>query len=227
MSKFSVAMKRFGGFLKRNAFYFLIVLCIASVATVIALAVTRNNAQQNADIGGNQTLQPENPGGEQTPGGEQEPGGEEQDPGTNTPDPPKQLTFNMPCNGTMSVKYAHDEIIQSSTLGHWATHLGVDFVSDDLNVYASADGEISELKSDKLKGNYIVITHENGYKTVYMSLADLGQFKVGDKITQGQLLGQMSASMGEELAEGAHLHFEVLKDGASINPLDVLVLEEK
>lgn len=43
MSKFSVAMKRFGGFMKRNAFYFLIVLCIASVATVIALAVTRNN----------------------------------------------------------------------------------------------------------------------------------------------------------------------------------------
>ena len=49
MSKFSVAMKRFGGFLKRNAVYFLIILCIASVATVIALAVTRNSALQNPD----------------------------------------------------------------------------------------------------------------------------------------------------------------------------------
>ena len=43
MSKFTVAAKRFGGFMKRNAFYFLIILCIASVATVIALAVTHNS----------------------------------------------------------------------------------------------------------------------------------------------------------------------------------------
>lgn len=42
-------MKRFGGFMKRNAFYFLIVLCIASVATVIALAVTRPDANVTPD----------------------------------------------------------------------------------------------------------------------------------------------------------------------------------
>lgn len=60
MSKFSVAMKRFGGFVKRNAVYFLIILCIASVATVIALAVTRNSALQNPDasIGDNTQDEP-------------------------------------------------------------------------------------------------------------------------------------------------------------------------
>ena len=50
MNKFTLAMKRFGGFLKRNAFYFLIILCLASVATVIALAVTRNNAQPAQEL---------------------------------------------------------------------------------------------------------------------------------------------------------------------------------
>ncbi|MEE0841664.1 MAG: hypothetical protein U0M04_02015, partial [Christensenellales bacterium] len=40
MSKISVAAKKIGEFMKRNAFYLLIVLCIASVATVIALAAS-------------------------------------------------------------------------------------------------------------------------------------------------------------------------------------------
>ena len=38
MSKMTAAAKKVGEFMKRNAFYLLIVLCIASVATVIALA---------------------------------------------------------------------------------------------------------------------------------------------------------------------------------------------
>lgn len=40
MSKISVAAKKVGEFIKRNAFYLLILLCIASVATVIALAAS-------------------------------------------------------------------------------------------------------------------------------------------------------------------------------------------
>ncbi len=223
MSKFSVAMKRFGGFLKRNAFYFLIVLCIASVATVIALAVTRNNVSKDANLsaGDNQTIQPEPDLG----GGEQnKPQEEDKKP----EDPPAPvLTFKMPCTGTMKVEYAHDQIIQSSTFGHWATHEGIDFVSDDLNIYASADGVVKEVDGDALEGNYVVIEHADGYVTVYKSLADMCALKVGAKVTQGQLLGQMSISQGEETAVGPHLHFEVWKNGESVNPLDVLLLEEK
>ena len=40
MSKITVAAKKVGDFIKRNAFYLLILLCIASVATVIALAAS-------------------------------------------------------------------------------------------------------------------------------------------------------------------------------------------
>ena len=44
---------------------------------------------------------------------------------------------------------------------------------------------------------------------------------------KGQLLGTMAATRGSESLAGNHLHFEMSKDGADINPLDVLVLEEK
>ena len=223
MSKFSVAMKRFGGFLKRNAFYFLIVLCIASVATVIALAVTRNTSSPDMSVNDNQTLQPEDPSGN-TPGGEQS--GEE-DPGEQQPAPPKQLTFNMPCNGSLTVEYAHDELVFSSTLDQWAVHMGIDLVSDDLNVYAAADGKISEVGYDELNGYYIAIEHEEGYVTKYKSLENTGDFKVGDSVEQGKLIGKMSDSQGEEMEDGAHLHFEMYKDGETINPLDKLVMNEK
>ena len=226
MSKFSIAMKRFGGFLKRNAFYFLIVLCIASVATVIALAVTRNTASTAPDlsIDDNPAIQPEDPNTGNTPGGEN-PG--EDDPGQQQPEPPKQLTFNMPCNGSLTAEYSLDELVFSSTLDQWAVHTGVDFVSDDLNVYASADGKITEAAYDELNGYYIAIEHEDGYVTKYKSLDGLGTFKVGDKVEQGKLLGKMSDSQGDEMLDGAHLHFEMYKDGASINPLDKLVMNDK
>ena len=222
-------MKRFGGFLKRNAFYFLIVLCIASVATVIALAVTRNTASSDLSVNDNQTLQPEGPSGGENPGGTT-PGGEDpgsEDPGEQQPEPPKQLTFNMPCNGSLSVEYAHDELVFSSTLDQWAVHMGIDFVSDDLNVYAAADGKISEVGYDELNGYYIAIEHDEGYVTKYKSLQNTGDFKVGNTVQQGQLLGKMSDSQGEEMEDGAHLHFEMYKNGESVNPLDKLVMNEK
>ena len=229
MSKFSVAMKRFGGFLKRNAFYFLIVLCIASVATVIALAVTRNTSSPDMSVNDNQTLQPEGPSGGENPGGTT-PGGEDpgsEDPGEQQPEPPKQLTFNMPCNGSLSVEYAHDELVFSSTLDQWAVHMGIDLVSDDLNVYAAADGKISEVGYDELNGYYISIEHDEGYVTKYKSLQNTGDFKVGNTVQRGQLLGKMSDSQGEEMEDGAHLHFEMYKNGESVNPLDKLVMNEK
>ena len=56
MSKIAVATKRFSGFMKRNAMYLLILLCIASVATVIALAVTGNFGEESIDLTPNEDI---------------------------------------------------------------------------------------------------------------------------------------------------------------------------
>ncbi len=217
MSKFTVAAKRFGGFMKRNAFYFLIILCIASVATVIALAVTHNSnvpdtGMNNDDDNNSTVINPE--------------------PDNNKPDtenPPivQKLTFITPCNGTISAEYNDSKIVWNGSMGSFETHCGIDFKSTDMNVYASADGTIKEVGYDKLDGNYIVIEHEEGYITKYMSLESESTLKAGAKVKQGQLIGKMAATKGTESVEGAHLHFEVLKNGEQINPLDVLVLDEK
>ena len=53
------------------------------------------------------------------------------------------------------------------------------------------------------------------------------QVSVGDTVEKGQLLGTMAATRGSESLAGSHLHFEMMKDGAVIDPLSVLILEEK
>lgn len=216
MSKISVAAKKIGEFMKRNAFYLLIVLCIASVATVIALAAS-------GDFGsdpGSAVVQPE----PDDPGTPEEP----EDPDDNPEEPEEPtLSFESPVNGTVSLEYSDTVLVWNDTLGQYEVHLGVDFTGDDLSVFAAEAGTVSEVGTDVLEGNYVVIDHEDGYQTRYYSLDENIEVAKGDTVEKGQLLGTMSSSRGSESLAGNHLHFEMSKDGTDINPLDVLVLEEK
>jgi murein DD-endopeptidase MepM/ murein hydrolase activator NlpD len=206
MNKFTNAAKRFGGFMKRNAFYFLIVLCIASVATVIALAVTRDINPDNPVI--DTPINPDDP----------------DDPVIN-PDP---LTFILPVNnGTIINDFDITDVVWNPTLGQWATHEGVDYVSEDMNVYCVADGKIKETGYNDLDGYYVIIEHDEGYVSCYYSLEEASTLAVGSEVAQGKLLGKMSASQGNESLAGVHLHFELMKDGEYINPASVIVQDDK
>lgn len=218
MSKFTVAAKRFGGFMKRNAFYFLIILCIASVATVIALAVTHNSGAPDSDL---------NPDDNQTVVKPDDNDPNKPNPDENDPNPPaKKLTFIAPANGSISHEFDLT-LAMNPSMGQWETHSALDFVADDLNVYASADGVVKKVGRNNLDGNFVIIEHEEGYTSKYMSLDTIDGITEGANVKQGQLIGKMSDSQGTEALKGAHLHFEILKDGKHINPLDVIVLEEK
>lgn len=229
MSKTSATLKRIGGFFKRNAVYFLIILCLASVATVIALAVTRESALPNTDI----------PVGsiDDTPSDKTDNADTPNEPVVN-PDKPaepvnptpavKEQKFYAPCNdGSVSNNYSDTLVVWNQTLKQYATHLALDFVSDDGNVYASCDGTIKEVGYNALDGYYVCISHDNGYESRYLSLGEECSLKVGSSVKQGQLLGKMSTSQGSESLDGAHLHFELLKDGECVNPLEVIVTSEK
>lgn len=218
MSKMTVAAKKIGEFMKRNAFYLLIVLCIASVATVIALAATGDfGAADSAGVidedPGDDVINPD-----PAPDDDKDP---DEQPDKET------LSFGMPVNGTISQEYSDTVLVWNDTLGQYQVHLGVDFTGDDLSVLAAEKGTVSEVGYDILAGNYVTIDHEDGYQTRYYSLSDDVKVTKGETVVKGQLLGTMSTSRGSESLAGNHLHFEMSKDGADINPLDVLVLEEK
>ena len=228
MSKIAVATKRFSGFMKRNAMYLLILLCIASVATVIALAATGNFGEQSIDIDGEQN---NNDTDIPTVG---DPDDKPSDTPIVKPDPPVDdtpvdtpLTFTAPCMGTVTVSYSDTVLVWNSTLGQYSTHLAVDFVAEDLRVLAVAGGTVKEVGYDALDGNYVIITHKDGYESRYFSLGDGVTLKAGDTVAEGDVIGTMSTTMAKESLDGNHLHFEMSKDGVDIDPLSVIILNEK
>ena len=68
-------------------------------------------------------------------------------------------------------------------------------------------------------GNFVKIEHKNGYATLYAHMQKGLLVKNGEYVEKGQRLGYMGDSGN---AYGAHLHFEVWKDGVRINPTEYL-----
>ena len=98
-------------------------------------------------------------------------------------------------------------------------HHGLDLKADlGTTVKAAMDGTVSVVGFDRGLGNYIILKHSNGYFTTYAHLSAFS-VKQGDKILQGNKIGEVG-NTGR--STGPHLHFQVNKNGRTVNPLDLL-----
>jgi len=100
-------------------------------------------------------------------------------------------------------------------------HPGVDFkgsIGDD--VKCTANGKVVFAGWSNGYGNCIRIQHANNFETLYGHLSRIG-VKIGQEVTVGQKIGLVGSS-GH--STGAHLHYEVRKDGKPINPVKFLTL---
>ena len=69
-------------------------------------------------------------------------------------------------------------------------------------------------------GNYVIIDHGNGYKTLYAHMLNNSMVvKAGQVVKQGQKLGLMG-STGR--STGTHLHFEIKSPNGNLDPLSLL-----
>ena len=94
---------------------------------------------------------------------------------------------------------------------------GIDFISDQIfDVVSVQDGTVINVKEDNLLGKVVEIKHESGLISSYQSLSEIS-VKKGETITQGQIIGK-SGTNELDKESGNHLHFEIYKDGTSVNP---------
>ena len=135
----------------------------------------------------------------------------------------KELKFEVPVSGEILVDYADESLVYSETLEEWTTHLGVDIKANKASaVVASEEGTVKSIKNDPRYGLTVTISHQDGYETVYSNLLAADFVKTGDAVQKGQTIGTVGESASFEVAETPHLHFEMYKDGKSVNPTTIL-----
>jgi len=94
-------------------------------------------------------------------------------------------------------------------------HKGLDFAGTrGTDVLSVASGVVIRASRHTAYGNLVEIDHGNGYRTRYAHNEQM-VVKPGDHVTAGQVIAKMG-STGR--ASAPHVHFEVLKNGAIINP---------
>lgn len=129
-------------------------------------------------------------------------------------------SFIKPCTGEIIRTYSMDSLVYSDTLQEWITHRGIDIKGEMYQeVRAAQSGTIKSIKNDPRYGTSIIIEHKNGFKTVYSCLLGTRDgLEENQEVKQGDVIGKIGNSGVFETADGAHLHFEMLKDDEYVNP---------
>lgn len=103
--------------------------------------------------------------------------------------------------------------------GKPANHTGIDFAGKLGDpVEAVADGVVTWSAARYGYGVMVEINHGNGYSTRYAHNAE-NLVVVGDEVRKGQSVARMGES---GRATGPNLHFEVVKDGRRVNPVNFI-----
>ncbi len=94
-------------------------------------------------------------------------------------------------------------------------HSGIDMAAaKGTSVYAALDGTVVEVGYNNTYGNYIIIQHHSGYRTLYGHL-DSTLVKREQYVYTTTKIGKVGNT---GLSTGPHLHFTVYKNGYTVDP---------
>lgn len=104
--------------------------------------------------------------------------------------------------------------------GFWAGHPGIDITAPlGSEIYPVQPGKVVEVSISRFDyGRSVVVDHGKGVVSRY---AHMGKIKVdeGEEVTEKTVLGEVGVT-GH--TTGPHLHLEVRRNGAALNPLKYL-----
>lgn len=98
-------------------------------------------------------------------------------------------------------------------------HRGVDLAAPTgTEIRAVADGKIIARGANGSFGNRVEIQHGGNVTTLYAHMSRFGNFRVGDRVRQNDIVGYVGMTGG---ATGPHLHYEYRLNGVHQNPRTV------
>lgn len=123
----------------------------------------------------------------------------------------------------------YGELYKNQTIGWIYEHLALDFIAEEgEDVFAMANGTVTEVSYHERLGDRITIDHGNGLVSIYTSVTPIAGLGKGQKVQKGEKIGEVQ-NEGAEKKDGVHLHFEVKENGYFVNPTKYFdaVLTEK
>ncbi len=209
------------GFVKSNLYYLLIGVALITIIAVTA-AVIASGSKKSVAEKPKEPPKIDEPDKPDKPDKPDEPVDPEKPDNPEKPEEPKEtkIIFNMPVqNATFGKKYTHDTIVFNKTLGVYTGHTGLDiFAEEGSKLFCVYDGVVESVTTSYLQGTTVTIDHGNGLKTVYNSIEAKEGLAAGQALKAGDEIGAVSDNNRQEYKDGAHLHFEVLKDGSKVDP---------
>jgi murein DD-endopeptidase MepM/ murein hydrolase activator NlpD len=104
-------------------------------------------------------------------------------------------------------------------------HRAIDIPAEQSSiVMSSADGVVEDVSDNGMGFNSVTIRHD-GFATLY---GHVESFLVGagDTVRKGQAIALSGGRPGTpgagHLSTGPHLHFEIIKDGVRVDPMEYL-----
>ncbi len=124
------------------------------------------------------------------------------------PDASAEIRFFWPLQGKVSSSFGRR---------NGRPHEGIDITAPlGTDIKAAADGVVvSSGWSGRDYGKTVVITHKDGFETLYGHNSH-NLVSEGARVTAGQVIGRVGRTGN---ATGNHVHFEIRKNGAPVNPL--------
>lgn len=230
MKKNSQFISKAKFFFKKNGYYVLLGTCIVAIGVMVAIAVnTSDTSYVVPEATVSPTIAPtetESPTITEDVATETETEIEtdvETETSTDVETSADPIELLVPVVGaTVGLDYTMDGFVFSSTLNQWQTHSGIDYITETpTDVMSCLDGVVTTvITNDILNGGVVVISHDGGLESTYMSLASDIYVSEGDTVSKGDVIGQTSQTAYAEYMEGIHVHFELTQDGEYVDPND-------
>lgn len=195
---------------ENRAVYITAVTLLVALAVIITLTAVANRSKKPVD-----TAPPESKPQETAP----QDSVKEPDTGVMDSLP----TFTLPVSGKLSKTHDAEMQVFSNTMQDYRVHLGLDIcAADGAQVSAVADGTVAEVWEDDLMGQCVAISHGGDAVSVYknLSLTLPEGIEAGAEVKAGDAIGFVGDTAMVELADEAHLHFEMTVGGIQVDPLD-------
>jgi murein DD-endopeptidase MepM/ murein hydrolase activator NlpD len=124
-------------------------------------------------------------------------------------------TLGMPVAGRITSTFG---LRMHPLLGFMRMHKGMDIgAAYGSPIYATVDGVVSYAGRSGGYGNFVKLSHPAGLTSGYGHMSRIA-VRPGERVRQGQVIGYVGST---GISTGPHLHWEVWRNGAAINPRSI------